>query len=45
MDINSFETLIKQENAAQLFLIRSGWKNYPPFCIKSLNGGAMKSTK
>jgi transposase len=37
MDINSFETLIKQENAARLFLIRSCWKNYRRFCIKCRN--------
>jgi len=34
MDINSFESLIKQENAARLFLIKSCWKNYRRFCIR-----------
>jgi transposase len=34
MDLNSFESLIKQENAARLFLIKSCWKNYRRFCIR-----------
>jgi len=34
MDLNSFESLIKQENAARLFLVKSCWKNYRRFCIK-----------
>lgn len=34
MDINSFETLIKRENGARLFLVRSCWKNYRRFCIR-----------
>lgn len=34
MDLNSFEILIKQENAARLFLVKSCWKNYRRFCIK-----------
>lgn len=34
MGINSFETLIKRENGARLFLVRSCWKNYRRFCIR-----------
>lgn len=34
MDLNSFETLIKQENAARLYLAKSCWKNYRRFCIR-----------
>lgn len=34
MDLNSFESLIKQENAARLYLVKSCWKNYRRFCIR-----------
>ena len=34
MDLKSFEGLIKQENSARLFLVKSCWKNYRRFCIK-----------
>jgi len=34
MDLKSFESLIKQENSARLFLVKSCWKNYRRFCIK-----------
>jgi len=34
MDLNCFESLIKSENRARLFLIKSCWKNYRRFCIR-----------
>ena len=34
MDLKSFESIIKQENPARLFLIKSCWKNYRRFCIR-----------
>lgn len=34
MDLNSFATLIRHENTARLFLVKSCWKNYRRFCIR-----------
>ena len=34
MDLNSFETLIKSENKARLYFVKSCWKNYRRFCIR-----------
>lgn len=34
MDLNSFEALIKSENSARLFFVKSCWKNYRRFCIR-----------
>ena len=34
MDLNSFETIIKSENRARLYFIRSCWKNHRRFRIR-----------
>jgi transposase len=34
MDIKSFENLIRTENTAKRFLVKSCWKNYRRFCIR-----------